>query len=577
VKVTRPFVAAVTGGYAITVPGGQATKAARSMIALPEGQFSTPAGFALNQPSSLNSSTGAQLLIIANKDFIPSLAPLVTKRQQQGLSVLVVDVEDVYDEFSFGTHTGNALQDLFSWARSNWSVPPQYVLLAGDGSYDPRGHFAIAMARSGGGCNDSNSNADDFFLMQFGNAHNSNFHNSTPCSNPSGLVISQIYTGSGDKQASFANRYVELFNRSSSPINVNGWSIQYASATGSTWQMTPLSNVTIQPGNYYLVQQASSGGIFALPTPDVVGNISMSVTAGKVALVNNTVPLVGPCATAASVIDSVGYGSAANCFEGSGPVAISADFVPTRQVDTVYGVACSDDAMADFNDDGIAEIPVGRLPARTPAEAALVVSKIVNFSTANVPQKALFVADAQGTYYWNFETHSDELANLLPQSLVTQKIYLASQASPAACQVNIISSINQGVALVNYQGHGNVNVWSGSTIFTAGDAQTLTNNNKLPLVIVADCLNGLFNDPTLEGLGETLLKAPHGGGVAIYASSGETIPDGQQEMSVRVYQLLFGPQSMALGDVTKQAKSATNDMDVRRTWILLGDPSMKIW
>jgi hypothetical protein len=94
---------------------------------------------------------------------------------------------------------------------------------------------------------------------------------------------------------------------------------------------------------------------------------------------------------------------------------------------------------------------------------------------------------------------------------------------------------------------------------------------------VADCLNGLFNDPVLEGLGETILKAPHGGAVAAYASSGETIPDGQQEMSIRVFQLLFGAQSMALGDVTQQAKAATNDLDVRRTWILLGDPSMKIW
>ena len=98
------------------------------------------------------------------------------------------------------------------------------------------------------------------------------------------------------------------------------------------------------------------------------------------------------------------------------------------------------------------------------------------------------------------------------------------------------------------------------------------------MVIVADCLNGLFDDPVLEGLGETLLKAPHGGAVAAYASSGETIPDGQQEMSIRVFQLLFGAQSMALGDVTKQAKGAvTSDIDVRRTWILLGDPSMKIF
>ena len=65
--------------------------------------------------------------------------------------------------------------------------------------------------------------------------------------------------------------------------------------------------------------------------------------------------------------------------------------------------------------------------------------------------------------------------------------------------------------------------------------------------------------------------------MATFASSGETIPDGQQEMSIRLYQDLFGPQSMALGDVVKDAKTATFDIDVRHTWILLGDPSMKIW
>ena len=578
-KVTRPIVAASGGGYTITVPAGPRVKAGRTMYALPEGQFQTPAGFSLNQPSTLNASNGADLLIIAYKDFIPSLAPLVAQRQGQGLTVLVADVEDVFDEFSFGAHSAQAVQDFLSYAYTpgHWAKPPHYVLFAGDASYDPRSHQAIAMTRLSGGCTDTNNNAADFATMYFGNPHNSGFHTSTPCSGSSGLVISQVYTGLGEKSASYANSFIELFNRGSSAVNVNGWSVQYASATGGSWQVTNLSNVTIQPGNFYLVQEAGFGGIFALPTPDAVGNISMSSLAGKVALVNNTTPLTGTCPTGGAIVDSVGYGSAANCFEGSGPTAVSADFVPTKQVDTTFGVACSDDGLADFDNDGVPEIPIGRLPARTPAEADLMVSKIVNFSKANVPQTAMFVADAQGSYYWNFESHSDDLANLVPQSIPKQKIYLASQPSPAACEANIINSINQGVALVNYQGHGNVNVWSGASIFTNGDASALTNGNRLPLVIVADCLNGLFDDPVLEGLAETLLKASNGGAVATYASSGDTIPDGQQEMSIRVYQLLFGAQSMALGDVTKQAKSATNDLDVRRTWILLGDPSMKIW
>jgi hypothetical protein len=592
VKVTRPIVASSGSAYAITVPSGPRAKAGRIMYALPEGQFQTPAAFSLNQPSTLNATgNGADLLIIANQDFIPSIAPLVAQRQSQGLTVFVADVQDVYDEFSFGAHSSQALQDFLSHARSHWATAPRYVLLAGDASYDPRSHQAVAMVRTQisqhvagafpnnthPGCADNNNNATDFALTLFGNPHNSAFNTIPPCSDSSGVVISQIYSGVGDNGGSLTNSFIELFNRGSSPVNVNGWSVQYASAAETSWQVTSLTNVTIQPGHFYLVQEAGFGGVFSLPTPDAIGNISMSVTAGKVALVSNTTPLTGTCPTGGAIVDSVGYGSAANCFEGSGPTAVSADFVPTKQVDTTFGAACSDDGLADFNNDGVPEIPVGRLPARTPAEADLMVSKIVSFSKANVPQTALFVADAQGNYYWNFESHSDDLANLVPQSIPKQKIYLAQQPSPAACEANIINTINQGLALVNYQGHGNVNVWSGASIFTNGDAHALTNGNRLPLVIVADCLNGLFDDPVLEGLAETLLKAPNGGAVAAYASSGETIPDGQQEMSVRVYQLLFGPQSMALGDVTKQAKTATNDLDVRRTWILLGDPSMKIW
>ena len=67
-----------------------------------------------------------------------------------------------------------------------------------------------------------------------------------------------------------------------------------------------------------------------------------------------------------------------------------------------------------------------------------------------------------------------------------------------------------------------------------------------------------------------------GGAVASFVSSGLTIPDGQHAMGQRLFQLLYGSQPIALGDATRQAKLATTDLDVRRTWILLGDPTIKI-
>jgi hypothetical protein len=120
-------------------------------------------------------------------------------------------------------------------------------------------------------------------------------------------------------------------------------------------------------------------------------------------------------------------------------------------------------------------------------------------------------------------------------------------------------------------------VWTGAAIFTASEARNLTNGSKLSFVVVMDCLNGYFQDPSLESMSEAFLKAPAGGAVAAFASSGLTIAQGQHVMSQELYLQLYGnPQSLPLGDAIKIAKAATFDDDVKRTWIFFGDPSIKI-
>lgn len=128
------------------------------------------------------------------------------------------------------------------------------------------------------------------------------------------VVISQVYGGGGNSGATLTNDFVELFNRGSSPVSVDGWTVQYASAAGTSWQRTTLSG-TIQPGTYYLVQQAAgSGGTTPLPTPDAAGSIAMSASSGKVALVADLTLLTGSCPS--GTVDVVGFGTA-DCFEGT--------------------------------------------------------------------------------------------------------------------------------------------------------------------------------------------------------------------------------------------------------------------
>jgi predicted extracellular nuclease len=153
------------------------------------------------------------------------------------------------------------------------------------------------------------------------------------------LVISQVYGGGGNAGATYKNDFIEIFNAGSSTVDLSTWSVQYASATGSSWSRTNLSG-SIASGHYYLVQEAQgAGGTVNLPTPDATGTIAMSGTAGKVALVSNQTALSGTCpGTALGVVDFVGFGTTANCFEGAGPTATLSNTIAAIRA----GAGCTD-------------------------------------------------------------------------------------------------------------------------------------------------------------------------------------------------------------------------------------------
>ena len=159
------------------------------------------------------------------------------------------------------------------------------------------------------------------------------------------VKISQVYGGGGNAGAQYRNDFIELFNRSAADVPVSGWSVQYASATGTgAWAVTPLTG-SVPAGKHYLIQEAAgAGGTLFLPDPDATGSIAMSATAGKVALVASTTPLSGACPSSAAILDLVGYGGA-NCFETSPTVALTNTTAALRKDD---GALDTDNNSTDF-------------------------------------------------------------------------------------------------------------------------------------------------------------------------------------------------------------------------------------
>ena len=381
-------------GYAITVkvPSGDE----RTLLAFTEDKIKEPEGIATNLASSWHvlGREGAEVIIIGHRDLLESIRFLKELREQQGWSVVLVDVEDLYDEFNFGAKSPWALKDFLGLAYEFWNPQPGFVLLVGDTSYDPR--------------------------------------------------------------------------------------------------------------------------------------------------------------------DYLGFGEF--------------DLVPTKFVDTEYLKTASDDWFVDFNNDGLPEMALGRLPVESAEETATVVSKIIRYEgAAGLMNEALLVADINDDYF-NFEGASGEVRSLLPGNMTVSEIFRGQ--SPTA-RSDLLALLNQGQLLVNYIGHGSAKIWKGN-LLTSLDAWNLTNSPYLPFLVSMTCLNGLFQDPYSESMAETFLKAERGGAVAVWTSSGLTDPEGQVVMNLELIRLLFNGQGLTIGKAIMGAKQAVTNQDIRRTWILFGDPTLRL-
>lgn len=137
------------------------------------------------------------------------------------------------------------------------------------------------------------------------------------------VVIAEIYGGGGNSGATLLNDYVVLYNPTASAVDISTWSLQVSRKDSSNWEVQNLIG-SIQAGSYYLILFGSAGnnGDTVLTGPNLVSDVRLVQTDGKIALVSNQTPLTGinPLPNAA-IIDFVGYGTSADAYEGSGPTA----------------------------------------------------------------------------------------------------------------------------------------------------------------------------------------------------------------------------------------------------------------
>lgn len=380
-------------GYAVKIPPHRP----RVLFVTADEAFFTADSLAVNAPSTLSTTAhSADLVVIAHQSLLTQANDWANYRRGDGFSVEVVDVEDVYDEFSFGVSSANAIRDFLEFAKSNWQTAPRYALFVGDSSYDAK--------------------------------------------------------------------------------------------------------------NY------------------------------------------------------IGFGNL--------------NFVPTKLIDTVYMETGSDEALADFNDDGLAEIAVGRISARTPQEVTDALNKTKVFEQSlpqAVDRGTLCVSDLPQGY--DFEALCGRVMNELPNTFQKSSLNRATEDSRG----KLLAQLNSGKYLVNYSGHGTTAAWVSNSFFSRNDVEPMTNGNNLTVFTMLTCLNGYFIHPVNSGLSESLLKKSTGGAAATWSSTGLTTPDIQEVMARRFFKQLGAGSMNRIGDLIKDAKTVVvGGRDVRLSWVLLGDPTLKV-
>ena len=387
--------------WGVDIPAGSPSV----FFAVEDSGLLSPASIAATNPAQLKvPSHAADLVIISYKDFLPEAETWANYRRGQGFDVKVVEISEIFDEFSYGMMRAQAIEDFLKYAKDSWQVAPRYVLLIGDATFDPR---------------------------------------------------------------NYENR------------------VQY-------------------------------------------------------------------------------------------------NYIPTRIVSTPYSETASDEALADFDDDGIADLAIGRIPARTSAYVTTMFNKTVAWE-ASLPNRlnsgAVFAYDVPNGY--DFEAMSTRFRNQLPE---TMPVTMLPRGLPPPNQftqapdahTNLINSMNTGPYFVNYAGHGATGTWATTDYFWNDHVQDLTNDGQESVYLMLTCLNGYFHNTGNVSLAETITEAANGGAVAAWASAGKTTPDAQEVIGQRFFNQLGLGQINRLGDLINDAKAALpGGPEIRLSWVLIGDPMLQ--
>ena len=234
--------------------------------------------------------------------------------------------------------------------------------------------------------------------------------------------------------------------------------------------------------------------------------------------------------------------------------------------------------------DPLPDIVVGRMAARTTADADAMVDKTIAYETqppvSPLATQELFVADSGSQA---FEDVLEELvAHRLPATHTPRRVYLANYSTTAAARADIIGWVNSGVLLTTYMGHGSVSYWSSSVLFQASDVASLANGPLETFAVMLDCINGYYAHSFIPySLAEEWFRWPDRGAIFAWAPTGYGYEADYRSLSDRLYEQIFSLGQDRAGVAAHQGKISAVVSDLAQaeelySMTFFGDPAARL-
>ncbi|MCB9294713.1 MAG: type IX secretion system sortase PorU [Lewinellaceae bacterium] len=298
-------------------------------------------------------------------------------------------------------------------------------------------------------------------------------------------------------------------------------------------------------------------------------------------------------------------------FDSRDLYGLGGDFIPTYQkesfnpveaypTDDYYGLLTNDDPADPLK--GILNIAVGRLPVKTPEEAANAADKIIHYDSDEATMgdwrnRLVFVGDDNDTSPGNFDLDhyedADEIAEGLNDTLRylnLEKIYLDAfpqESTPGGERIpqateQLNRSVFQGALAVTYLGHGGSRGWAQERVLNISDALSWENFDNMPIFITATCSFTGYDDPAFVTAGEEVFLNPSGGAIALMTTVRAVYASSNKRMTRNALNYLFYRQDGKVPTVGEAFQRGKNDVSGEfninnaRKFALIGDPSMPV-